>query len=80
MDCLFHHFKVVDDQGHFDHDKTIAKLTAEWAEDLQPIVISIAGPCKPKQIFTPDMCENAYALHECWKATDPYVIFTSGPS
>lgn len=70
MNCLFHEFKVVDDNGdvHFEKIQThIDRLD----DEIREIANNILKNCKNPEGADP--CERAFSIHKCWKMADPKV-------
>lgn len=69
MNCLFHEFDVVDDNGeaHFE------KIRAVVPESMKLIFDNMMVGCMhPKG---DNLCEKAFWLHKCWKTADPKHYF-----
>lgn len=70
MNCLFHEFAVVDDNG----DAHFEKIRAVVPDSMKFIFDNMAAGCMhPKG--DNNLCEKAFWLHKCWKAADPKHYF-----
>lgn len=67
MNCLFHEFGMVDDQGDAHFDKILNRLP----ESMQAVAKNMLQQCEHPQ--GPNLCERAFWLHTCFKNVDPVV-------
>lgn len=70
MNCIFHEFKVVDDNGEVHFDKIQSHVDA-WDEEVREIANGFLKQCT--QLEGDNQCERAFSLHKCWKMADPKV-------
>ncbi|XP_055298989.1 pheromone-binding protein-related protein 6-like [Sitodiplosis mosellana] len=70
MSCLFHEFRVVDDNGdpHFERINTHVRLLDEEIRQIVQVTFLICT--NPQRV---DRYERAFSIHKCWKTHDPKV-------
>lgn len=69
MNCMFHEYLIVDDNGEFHMDKVKAKLPPSVRE----VAFRLLDACFNVHTDGETQCDRAHLLHLCWKKTDPYV-------
>lgn len=67
MNCLFHEFKMVDDDGEAHFEKILGRLP----ESMQKMAKQMLAKCEHPQ--GDNLCERAFWLHKCFKEVDPVV-------
>lgn len=70
MNCLFHEFEVVDDNGDVHMEKV---LNAIPGEKLRNIMMEASKGCIHPEGDT--LCHKAWWFHQCWKKADPVHYF-----
>lgn len=71
MNCLFHEFDVVDDNG----DVHLEKLFAAIPASLRDLLVNASKNCVHPEGDT--LCHKAWWFHQCWKKADPVVIISA---
>ncbi|NP_001298171.1 pheromone-binding protein-related protein 6 precursor [Stomoxys calcitrans] len=69
MNCLFHEFEVVDDNG----DVHMEKLLAAIPDSLRDLLVNASKNCIHPEGDT--LCHKAWWFHQCWKKADPVHYF-----
>ncbi|XP_005176974.2 pheromone-binding protein-related protein 6 [Musca domestica] len=69
MNCLFHEFDVVDDNG----DVHLEKLFAAIPGSLRELLVNASQNCVHPEGDT--LCHKAWWFHQCWKKADPVHYF-----
>lgn len=67
MNCLFHEYGVVDDDGEVHFEKLLKKVP----DSIKAIATNMLSKCLHPQGET--LCEKAFWLHKCFKELDPVV-------
>ncbi|KAH8326610.1 hypothetical protein KR067_010954 [Drosophila pandora] len=70
MNCLFHEFDVVDENGDVHMEKL---LNAIPGEKLRNMMINASKDCIHPEGDT--LCHKAWWFHQCWKKADPVHYF-----
>ena len=69
MNCLFHEYEVVDDNGEFHMEKVKERIP----DSLRAVAIPFLDKCFNVHVDGETQCQRAFLLHECWKKADPLV-------
>lgn len=67
MNCLFHEFEVVDDNG----DVHLDTLFHSIPHSIRDKVIGMSEHCTDPE--GDNLCQKAWWFHQCWKKADPQV-------
>lgn len=67
MNCLFHEYGVVDDDGEAHFEKIMKKIP----DSMKEIANNMLSKCLHPQ--GENLCERAFWLHKCFKELDPVV-------
>jgi len=67
MNCLFHEFEVVDDNG----DVHLETLFHSVPHSIRDKLIAMSKHCVHPEGDT--LCQKAWWFHQCWKKADPSV-------
>ncbi|KAH8344076.1 hypothetical protein KR084_004070 [Drosophila pseudotakahashii] len=70
MNCLFHEFEVVDDNGDVHMEKLFNAIPGE---KLRNILMEASKGCTHPEGDT--LCHKAWWFHQCWKKADPVHYF-----
>ncbi|KAH8359098.1 hypothetical protein KR093_004247, partial [Drosophila rubida] len=71
MNCLFHEFEVVDDNG----DVHLDTLFHSVPHSIRDKLIAMSQHCIHPEGDT--LCHKAWWFHQCWKKADPQVSCTT---
>ncbi|KAL9892861.1 pheromone-binding protein-related protein 6-like isoform 1-T2 [Glossina fuscipes fuscipes] len=69
MNCLFHEFDVVDDNGDVHLETLFSKIPAA----LRDLLMEASKGCVHPEGDT--LCHKAWWFHQCWKKADPVHYF-----
>lgn len=69
MNCMFHEYEIVDDDGEFHTEKVIDKIP----DSLKAVAIPLLNTCFNVHVDGETQCDRAHLLHKCWKLADPVV-------
>lgn len=67
MNCIFHEFEVVDDEGEVHFDKVLRRIP----DSMKEIAKNMLSKCEHPE--GDNLCKRAFWLHKCWKGIDPVV-------
>ncbi len=71
MNCVFHEWQVVDDNGEVHLERMNADILDKFGRETEDKLIAMGRKCLyPKGS---NQCERAFWLHKCWKTADPKV-------